>query len=287
MILKSFSEARASKLSKKVLPAVTEPIGMEFLWLQYNDFNSLSRYFNNKLHKHTFYEFHIVLEGDGIVSSPDRKQYAVSAGEAIFIPQTVPHVFRHKDENLKRFSIAFTLREDAISANLCDFITVTLSESAIENLNTVFAQADKNTALSLHIIKNRLCETLCETLNLEGLAGNSTFDSNNVGLYINKARKYIDDNLNIVLTCKNIADYCHVNEIYLNRIFKEHTGETLLKYIHRKKANYSIELLKNKELSLSEVSAMLGFANEYYFNTFFKKSVGVPPGAYRNIHCKE
>jgi AraC-like DNA-binding protein len=31
---------------------------------------------------------------------------------------------------------------------------------------------------------------------------------------------------------------------------------------------------------------MLGFPNEYYFNTYFKKAVGLPPGAYRNINLK-
>ena len=57
-------------------------------------------------------------------------------------------------------------------------------------------------------------------------------------------------------------------------------------YIQRKKIDYSIELLKNKDLSLSAISTMLGFPNEYYFNTYFKKAVGLPPGAYRNINLK-
>ena len=285
MILKNFSEARANKLSKKILPAVKEPINMEFLWLQYTDFNNPPSHFNNKLHKHTFYELHIILEGSGMISDNDQKQYAVHEGEAIMIPQGLPHVFQRKNENLKRLSVAFTLQEDVMATNIfSDVITVTLQKNAIENLNTIFTQADKNTALSLHIIKNRLCEMLFEMLNLEKCINASLVESNNISLYIKKSKKYIADNLNVVLTCKNIAHYCHISEIYLNRIFKEHTGETLLKYIHRKKIDYSIELLKNKEVSLGEISAMLGFSNEYYFNTFFKKSVGVPPGIYRNIN---
>ena len=285
MILKKFTEARANKLSKKALPAVKDPIGMEFLWLQYEDFSSPTPHFNNKLHKHTFYELHMILEGGGIISDNNQKQYAVHAGEAIMIPQSLPHVFQHQDENLKRFSVAFTMQKDIMSTNIfSDFITVTLQENVIENLNTIFMQADKNTVLSLHIIKNRLFELLCEMLNIEECTDAPPVESNTISLYINKSKKYIADNLNIVLTCKNIADYCHINEIYLNRIFKEYTGETLLRYIHRKKIDYSIELLKNRELSLGEISAMLGFSNEYHFNTFFKKSVGMPPGAYRNIN---
>lgn len=284
MILKNFSQSRANKLSKMTLPTVKEPFGINFLWLQYEDFGSPSQHFNNKLHKHTFYELHLILEGCGIINDKQQKQYTVHEGEAIIIPPDSPHVFEYKDEKLKRFSVAFTLQEGVMSSKAFPgLITATLCESVIENLNTVFAMADKSTAFSLHIIKNRLCEILCEILNIEECADASFSRSDKTNLYIDKSKKYIDDNLNIILTCKDIADYCHINEIYLNRIFKEYTGETLLKYIHRKKIDYSIDLLKHKDLSLGEISAMLGFSNEYYFNTFFKKSVGMPPGAYRNI----
>ena len=98
--------------------------------------------------------------------------------------------------------------------------------------------------------------------------------------------KYINDNLDIILTCKDIADYCNINEIYLNRLFKKHTGESLHKYIQEKKIEFCMELLKNKDLSLNTISDILGFPNEYYFNTYFKKAVGLPPGAYRNINLK-
>lgn len=287
MILSNFSKNRANKLSKMILPAIKEPLDIEILWLQYEDFNSPSEHFNNKLHKHTFYELHFVLEGKCIVTNNNLKEYTVLCGEAIIIPQNSPHIVKFNKE-LKRFSIAFTLPEDILPTDFfADFIIITLNDSIIENLNMFFEQADKNTVLSQYVIKNRLFEILFELLEFEEHINlHLTVQSSNTELYIDKSKKYIKDNLNIILTCKDIADYCHINEIYLNRIFKKYTGETLLKYIHRKKINYSIELLKNKDLSLSTISTMLGFQNEYYFNTFFKKAVGMPPGAYRNINLK-
>lgn len=288
MILKSFSQNRANKLSKMIIPAIKEPIDIRILWLQYEDFNSLSEHFNNKLHRHTFYELHFILEGNGIITDHNQKEYTVHSGEAIFVPQDLPHAFKYKNEKLKRFSIAFTLPGDMMPTKIfADFIIIKLHDSIIENLNTIFVKADKNTALSLYVIRNRICEILFDILNLEEHTDIPlNLESNHTNLYIDKSKKYINDNLDIILTCKNVADYCHINEIYLNRVFKKHTGETLLKYIHRKKIAYSIELLKNEELSLSTISTMLGFANEYHFNTFFKKAVGLPPGAYRNIYFK-
>lgn len=259
---------------------------MIVLWLQYEDFSVLSKYYNNTIHKHTFYEVHFVLEGTGIITDSNQNEYTLHSGEAVIVPQGSLHAFKHSNKSLKRFSVAFTLSEDIIPiCNISDIVVIALHNDIIEKLNTIFLNADKNTALSLYVITNRLCEILYELLNPQERRDLFfPLRSNYTDLYIDKSKKYINDNLNIILTCKNVADYCCINEIYLNRLFKKYTGETLLKYIHRQKINYSIELLKNKSLSINTISIMLGFPNEYYFNTFFKKAVGLPPGSYRNIY---
>lgn len=288
IILNYFSKNCANKLAKITIPPIEEPVHIEVLWLQYENFNCLSEFFNNKLHKHAFYELHFILEGKGIITDSNQKEYTVNSGNAIVVPKYTQHAFKYKNENLQRFSVAFTLPEDITAADLfSDFAITSLSDDVIKKLNTIFAEADKSTALSLYVIKNRLCEIMCEILKLEKYIDTTELlKPKPDNSYVDKSKKYINDNLNIVLTCKDIADYCNINEIYLNRLFKKHTGEALHKYIQRKKIDYSIRLLNNKDLSLNTISAMLGFKNEYYFNTFFKKSTGLPPGAYRNINLK-
>lgn len=271
------------------IPPIEEPIRMEILWLQYENFNRLSEIFNNKLHKHAFYELHFILEGNGIITDNNQKEYTVHSGKAIIVPKDTQHAFKIENENLKRFSIAFTLPEDITAADaFVDFAITPLHANIIENLNTIFVEADKNTVLSLYIIRNRLCEIMCEVLNLEKYIDTTiALEASHNNLYVDKSKKYINDNLDIILTCKDIADYCNINEIYLNRLFKKHTGESLHKYIQEKKIERCTELLKNKDLSINTISDILGFPNEYYFNTYFKKAVGLPPGAYRNINLKE
>ena len=88
-----------NKLSKMILPAIKEPLDIEILWLQYEDFNRPSEHFNNKLHKHTFYELHFVLEGKCIVTNNNLKEYTVLCGEAIIIPQNSPHIFKFNKES--------------------------------------------------------------------------------------------------------------------------------------------------------------------------------------------
>lgn len=95
---------------------------------------------------------------------------------------------------------------------------------------------------------------------------------------IQKAKQYISDNKDKLLNCSEVADYCHYNAKYLNRIF---TRQTLLAYIHHEKIIYAEELLKDESLTLKQVSDALGFANEYYFNRFFKRKNAITPGKYR------
>ncbi len=284
MIINNFSINRAIKLSKKIIPEILEPVNIKILWLQCINFRKISSYFNSKQHKHTFYEIHFILDGSGAFIDSNNKEYPVNAGEAIIIPSNLAHNFAYKSDVPTRFSLAFTLPEKINPPKvLCDFTTIKLHDSIIENINTIFAEADKNTVFSLYVMRNCLFEILYEILNLEEYIG-ALFapDITHNNLYINKAKKYVKDNLNIILTCKDVANYCNINEVHLNRLFKKHTNENLHAYIQRKKIEYSIELLKNKDLSLSAISNMLGFQNEYYFNTYFKKKTGFPPGTYRN-----
>lgn len=40
-------------------------------------------------------------------------------------------------------------------------------------------------------------------------------------------------------------------------------------------------LLKNTNLSLKEISAKVGYSNQYYFSSCFKKKTGQTPSSYR------
>ena len=114
-------------------------------------------------------------------------------------------------------------------------------------------------------VKTQLCSTQTGTYNLK----------------IQKAKNFINDNLGIMLTCKNVANYCNYNEIYLNRIFKKATGESLIHYIHRIKSETAQKYLVETDIKIKDISKLLGFENESHFSSFFKKEVGIPPSKYR------
>lgn len=93
---------------------------------------------------------------------------------------------------------------------------------------------------------------------------------------------YIDDNLAQSLSRKMLADYVHMNEDYLARIFKKNTGYTLKEFIVKEKMEFAMELLRTTNMSISLIALKTGFTNFSHFSQTFKKAANVTPNEYRN-----
>lgn len=101
------------------------------------------------------------------------------------------------------------------------------------------------------------------------------------------AKQYIEDNASRSVSLLEVASYCYISEKQLTRMFREEESVTVGEYIRQRRCLRIEELLTQSTLTLSEISEALGFQNEYYFNTYCKKYIGMSPGAYRRaIHKK-
>ncbi len=79
----------------------------------------------------------------------------------------------------------------------------------------------------------------------------------------------------------DFADQLHVHVNHLNHSIKQGTGKTTSQLIQEKKLTEAIDLLKNTDWNVAEISSSLGFEYPQYFNLFFKKLTGQSPRAYR------
>ena len=80
---------------------------------------------------------------------------------------------------------------------------------------------------------------------------------------------------------KEIADELFVSENYLIEEYKKVYGKTPLQDMNDKRIDIIKNLLKNTDMSISDISRKLNFNNEHYFSTFFKNHTGVTPTKYR------
>jgi AraC-like DNA-binding protein len=68
---------------------------------------------------------------------------------------------------------------------------------------------------------------------------------------------------------------------HLSRLFRQHLGESPMRYYVREKMGLAGEMLKATSLSVKEISAGVGYDNPLYFSSEFKKHMGVSPRGYR------
>jgi AraC family transcriptional regulator, transcriptional activator of pobA len=71
----------------------------------------------------------------------------------------------------------------------------------------------------------------------------------------------------------------HVN--HLNKVLKEHTGQTTTELIHGRMVQEAKILLKQTDWNISEIAFSLGFEEVAHFSNFFKKQTAVAPMAFR------
>ena len=66
------------------------------------------------------------------------------------------------------------------------------------------------------------------------------------------------------------------------KLFKQVAGMTLVAYLHHVRLSNAARLLSNTSLSIAEIAAQVGFADQSYFDRRFKKSFGQSPMAFRS-----
>jgi AraC-like DNA-binding protein len=79
----------------------------------------------------------------------------------------------------------------------------------------------------------------------------------------------------------DFASHLSVHTNHLNHAVMETTGKTTTDLIAHRIIAESISLLRNPQLSITQIAFGLGFKEVPYFHRFFKKLQGIPPGKAR------
>lgn len=83
------------------------------------------------------------------------------------------------------------------------------------------------------------------------------------------------------LTLSEIAKAAGVSEREASRCFKKNTGQSPVEYLIAFRLNESKKLLRESELSVTEISLRCGFSDSAYFGKAFRAAYGMTPGTYR------
>lgn len=235
---------------------------------------------------HNFWEIVLVIEGEiGITAGSDA--FVLHKGQAVLhepmefhrlwsennsCPEIV--VFTFAAENMPKLSSKFfeihnfTEPSDVVSNLREHFIASQYRLHGIHNEETLQHQlAVKLLELLLLRIfmQNRVCELPPKTQSAKNYARIVTFLENNV-----------DKNLSV----PEIAALCKMGTANLKKTFSTYAGIGVMNYFNKLKVTASITMLKNG-MTVQEVSSALGFVNQNYFSTVFKRITGKSPAQYK------
>lgn len=92
---------------------------------------------------------------------------------------------------------------------------------------------------------------------------------------------YINQHYNEKIRIADLAAYIGVNRSYLTSSFKKATGYSPQEYLVLLRMDKASSLLKNTNMSVSDVGAAVGYGDQLAFSKIFKKYFEVSPRAFR------
>ena len=99
--------------------------------------------------------------------------------------------------------------------------------------------------------------------------------------YIPIVIDFIRNNYSKDLSNADIAACVNLNPRYLGELFKEATGQTLVKYLNTLRVHHSKDLLTNTNISIKDIAIKVGYNDVQSFIRHFKNTNNMTPTEYR------
>ena len=220
--------------------------------------------FDVKARPYAAFSFRISGTGDFEIAN---KRLVTNPGDVLFIPANMPYRVEYSSGE----SIVVHLE----SCNYCEaenfsFQNVTQIEHRFQRLLESW-----NEQHSVNRAKSIVYDVL------DKIADNKKTSIDDTSFA--RCVRYMDEHFNEPdLDVEAVCRYGFISVSSLQRAFGEYLGMSPKQYLIKLRMNRALELLSENELSVREVSAACGFADEKYFSRAFKKKYGYAPSQLRN-----
>ena len=161
-------------------------------------------------------------------------------------------------------SLSFTLREITQIHELKDEI--------LNELSTLKRTIGKSYSINPFF---PIVTSMCRLVNSQYQANGNTI--------VELVLKYIKQNYNQSISLTSVSEYVQRNPSYVSRLIRQHTGKNFTIILTELRLEESKHLLKETNKKITEISDLVGYPNQRYFNRVFSSYIGMSPNDYRKI----
>ena len=98
-----------------------------------------------------------------------------------------------------------------------------------------------------------------------------------------RAKDLIANSLAHQVSLEQVAAECGLSSSHFARSFKASTGTTPHEWLQKCRVNHARKMLRSPSLSLVDIAADCGFADQSHFTRIFRRATGETPGNWRRI----
>lgn len=264
------------------------------------------------MHKHDFFELNIIVQGIGC-HYIEGNRFIVKCGDTLMIPPNVRHGYVPYDD--KNFSIFHLLVDKQFFIDYSKDIETIPYMEAFLNIEPMVRINNEERVCFLNLNEQRRKrifpflsnlvhlakkqEQCVKTFNFYtlGLMGELAYymfegnrggvlDRDNISLNILKSIDYMNTHFQEEITLNELAHFAHMSRSEYCLEFKKLFNDTPIHFLMNIRLNKAEKLLRDDNLSITEISLECGFFDNSHMTRYFRQKYNMSPREYRKKKYK-
>lgn len=219
----------------------------------------------------------------------DNKSYTITDKNIFFTEKYIPHEYFAIEEP---WTISWIVFDGNFVDELLNQLKLSRYEvfekntlNVISNLFDEVLSVLKSNNPKKHIECSILIYTLIAKLSYFKRLNTSSNSKTKKNITFDKILEYLQKNYSKDISLTDISDNLDLSPYYICRVFKEFNDTNLITYLNQYRISMAKKFLLQSPLNnVKDISNKVGFKDSSYFIYLFKKSEGLTPGEFRQLH---
>lgn len=247
--------------------------------------------FLKEFQEHSFYEMQLILKGTTRYCFSDHTEVSVKEGQLILLPPRTKHMLKGTNAQIvEKIVMEFGLIPQRNPKTPFYQAALSLMQKPLvidynEHIHTMINHTIQNLSSKPHEyeLSNFFMLSCCIIETLQLVVGNNAIkpESRYKDARIGKALEYIHENITATLTVAEVAEMVYLSKKQFTRIFTQTVGFPPGTYIRDYRITCICEYLKDPNLNVEDIAALMKYSSASSLIMAFKKAKGITPKQFK------